>query len=272
MQHLFKGMPRSRRLLDLLALVVLLSYAGLAWTTERGSGLDPVWDAAQARGTLRVAIDVGIRPFSDLRDGEIVGYDADLAQAIAERLGLEVVFVPTGFDGLYDTLISDRADLIASALPYSPAQGYRARFSQIYFDAGLMLLTHHNSRIGSPDDLPGRRVGVALGSAADGLARGFLREGIALDLKNDYETSRAAIADLRNGQLDAVIVDHIDALGAVQATPDLQIAAPLSSVPYVLALPLAATRLEAEVNRALEQLRTEGFLEELNRRWMRENL
>ena len=262
---------RVNAMRDLVALLVLLGYALLAWAVRPGSdgpALDAVLAAARARGTLRVAVDVGFRPFADQVDGSLVGYDIELAQAVAAQLGLTAEFVPTGYDALYDTLTSGRADMIASALPYAPEQGYRARFSSVYFDVGQLLVTPAGSPVGSAAELAGRRVGVALGSDADALARRMASDG-AFTLRSSYDDPAAALADLRAGQLDAVIADAVAARSAVQGAPGLRIAAALSSEPLVLGMPRAAFQLEAEVNQALEDLRQAGLFEQLNARWLR---
>ena len=262
---------RMNAIRDLIAVSVLLSYALLAWAVRPGPdslALDAVLAAARARGTLRVAVDVGFRPFADQVDGAIVGYDIELAQAVAAELGLVAEFVPTGYDALYDTLTSGRADVIASALPYAPEQGYRARFSSIYFDAGQLLVTPDDSPISSASALGGRRVGVALGSDADALARRMASDG-GFTLRSSYDDPADAFAELRAGRLDAVIADAVAARSAVQGVPGLRIAAALSSEPLVLGMPRAAFQLEAEVNRALEELRQAGLFEQLNARWLR---
>jgi polar amino acid transport system substrate-binding protein len=255
---------------DLVAVAILLAYAWLIWGAEGGAGgggpaLDRVWAAAQARGTLRVAVDVGYRPFVDRRDGQIIGYDVDLARAVAQQLGLRAEFVPVGFDALYSALVSGQADLVASGLPYAPEEGERARFSSFYFDAGQVLLTAEGAHIAGAADLVGQRVGVALGSDADALARRL----VGIDLRSTYDEPGQAIAELRAGRLDAVICDNVSALAAVQSSAGLRIAAALSSQPYALAVPASAFQLQAEVNRALDALRAEGIFEQLNSRWLR---
>ncbi len=264
-------LDKLRPRLDLLAAAILLLYALLAWSAEGGQGgaaLDPVLADARARGTLRVAVDVGFRPFADQVDGRLVGYDIALAEAVAAKLGLRAEFVPTGFDALYDSLTSGRADLIASALPYAPDQGFRARFSRLYFDAGQVLVVPEASSIAGPADLRGRSVGVALGSDADALARRMAADG-GLELRSGYDEPAQALADLRAGRLDAVITDSVAALTAAQASPGLRIAAALTAEPIALAMPRAAFQLEAEVNRALDELRAEGFFDDLSRAWLR---
>ncbi len=265
-------LPWQRNLITLVASLIVVGYAWLAWSATSGQGgptLDRVWADAQVRGSLRVAVDVGFRPFVDQIDGMFTGYDVELTRAIADRMGLRAEFVPTGYDALYDVLVSGRADLVASALPYAPEQGFRARFSSVYFDGGQMLLVPNAGAISGTRDLAGRRVGVALGSDADALARRLALSIPTLDLRSTYDEPAEAIADLRLGRLDAVITDNVAALTAVQQAPGLQIAEALTFDPYVIAMPRAAFQLEAEVNRALEALRAEGFLDALNERWFR---
>lgn len=261
---------RAKAIGELLALLILLSYAWLAWSASSasgGPGLDPVLAGARARGTLRVAVDVGFRPFADQVGERLVGYDIELAEAVAARLGLRAEFVPTGFDALYDSLTSGRADLIASALPYAPEQGFRARFSSVYFDVGQLLIVPEGSPVSAVDDLAGRTVGVALGSDADALAR-RLAPTAGFTLRSVYDEPAAAFADLAAGRLDAVIAEGVAARSAVGGG-GLRIAAALSYEPLVLGMPRAAFQLEAEVNRALEELRAEGFFAELDAKWLR---
>jgi polar amino acid transport system substrate-binding protein len=269
--------PPSRhallRGLDLAAVLTLCVYAWLAIGASGGGAggpaLDPIWQAARQRGTLRVAVDLGFRPFADQIGGQPAGYDIDLARAVAAKLGLGVELVPTGYDALYDSLTSGRADLIASALPYAPEQGYRARFSSFYFDDGQVLVVPQGSPVTGAQDLAGLRLGVPLGSDADALARRLATATPSITLRSSYDTPGEALAALRAGQLDAALVDNVAALTATQASPGLRIAAALSSEPLALAVPARAFQLHAEVNRALAELRADGLFERLNARWFR---
>lgn len=265
-----KGIPAPmnqwRRRLDGLALVILLAYGWLAWSVQSGSTpIDPIYAEVVQRGVLRVAVDPGYRPFVEDRDGVLVGFDIDLTRALAAELGVEAIFVRSGFDALYDQLTSRQADLIASALPYAPEQGYRARFSQPYFDGGLMLLARADSAITSLSDLRGRPLGVLLGSEGDALARRFALTTPVILYEADDEA--VLIAALRSGAIDALILDHVAALG-ILSSGDFRIVAALSYEPYVLAMPASAFQLELAINRALQRLEQRGTLTELRQRWM----
>ncbi|MCS6840130.1 MAG: ABC transporter substrate-binding protein [Roseiflexus sp.] len=266
---------RSRwRWLDSAALMILVGYVALALSAHTGvqvagQGLDPVWAGVQQRRTLRVAVDLGFYPFTWMEDGQPVGYDIDLARAIASHLGVQVEFVPSSLDSIYDDLAARRADIAISALPYAPEFGWRARFSQFYFDAGQMLVVWSGSPIASEADLAGRVVGVALGSDADTLARRRLAEGSSFTLRPDYDAPEDALAALQRGEIDAAIVDRPAALMAIARAPELRVVQALTFEPYVIAVAPEAYRLHEAVNQALDALRAKGFFEEAQRKWFR---
>ncbi len=258
---------------DSAALAVLLAYGLLAIATQLGwqiggQGPDPVWAAARERGSLRVAVEFGYYPFSWFQNGEPNGYDIDLARAVAQKLGLRAEFVPSNLDSIYDDLATHKADIAASALPYAPEQGWRAGFSTFYFNAGLVLVVQQGASITGVEGLAGRRLGVALGTDADTYARQFAATHPSVDVHSAYDTPAEAFADMRRGQLDAVIADNAAALIDLGQTPGLQTVGPaLTLEPYAIAMPGEAYQLRDAVNRALESLRQEGFFERNGTAW-----
>ena len=256
-----------------MALLVLLIYGLIAAATQLGwqiggQGPDPVWAGAQERGTLRVAVEFGYYPFSWLRNGEPSGYDIDLARAVAQELGLRAEFVPSNLDSIYDDLATHRADIAVSALPYAPEQGWRASFSTFYFNAGLVLVVPQGAKIAGVEGLAGCRLGVALGTDADTYARQLAAAHPGVAVRSGYDTPAAAFADLRRGQLDAVIADNAAALIDLGHTPGLQTVGPaLTLEPYAIAMPSEAYQVRDAVNRALENLRQEGFFERNGAAW-----
>jgi ABC-type amino acid transport substrate-binding protein len=261
------------RRLDLLAAGVLIAYALLAISTQLGAhvggqGLDPVWAAAKQRGTLRVGIDFGFYPFSGIEQDQPVGYDVDLARAVAGKLGLRAEFVYSGLDSIYADLASRKVDLAASALPYAPEQGWRASFSTFYFNAGQVLVVREGAPISGLEQLGGRTIGAPLGSDADTYARKLALADPTITLRSNYDTPTEVLAELRLGRLDAAIVDNASALIDLGHQPGLRALNPaLTLEPYVLAVPVEAYQLHSEVNRALDELRREGFFEEIGKKW-----
>ncbi|HJZ48759.1 MAG TPA: ABC transporter substrate-binding protein [Roseiflexaceae bacterium] len=267
------ALPNHVRRLDILAAAVLLAYAILATVTQLGAsvagqGPDPVWAAARQRGALRVAVDFGYYPFSGVENGQPIGYDIDLARAVAQKLGLAVEFVPSNLDSIYDDLTNHKADMAASALPYAPEQGWRASFSTFYFNAGQVLVVPDQSPIAGQDQLAGHTLGAPLGSDADTFARKLAAANHTITLRSGYDTPAAALTDLRRGKIDAAIVDNASALSDLGHRPGLKTVGPaLTLEPYVLAVPIEAYQLHDAINHALEDLRKEGFFEQNGKKW-----
>lgn len=263
---------RHIRKLDLLACAVLLGYAMVAFSTQSGVsisglGLDPVFAGVQQRDTLRVAVDLGFYPFSDLQNDELVGYDIDLARAIGDKMGLRVEFVPTTVEAVYEDLSNGKADIAASALPYAPHQGWRVTFSEFYFNAGQVLVVRKNTSITGQDQLSNLTIGASLGSDADTYARNLAVRDSSIVVRSEYDLPAEVIDDLRSDVLDAVIVDNATALSAIGRYNDLKMAEALTLEPYVIVLPREAFLLRERVNQALEDLRDEGFFESNGYKW-----
>ena len=142
--------------------IVLLLVAGALVLLTRAREDDGTLERVQATGELRVGLDASFPPFESLdANGNIVGYDADLARAIARALGAEPVFVNIGFDGLYDALQADRVDVVISGLPYDPRRTQDVIYSQPYFNAGQVLVVRADDETfsdpgpGTPDPIAG---------------------------------------------------------------------------------------------------------------------
>jgi ABC-type amino acid transport substrate-binding protein len=259
---------RSRYLFDLLALVVLLTY-GWSINRTRSGAADPVWTNITERGVLRVGSEPGVRPFAEQQGNSWTGYDVELVNEIGRRLGLEVSWQAVGYDALYDTLAAGQVDLLASALPLAPEQGWRARFSNAYLDAGQVLVVPAVSAIKTEADLAGHTAAAALGSEGDTLLRRLKQSSPTIVPRTTYDTPDAALDALRRGNVDAVITDSISALPLVQQDRRFVIARGLTFEPYVLAMPVGAYQLQANVDRVLGELRDEGFFDRLNAKWFR---
>lgn len=254
------------------ALVLLVAVAVLAAIgTQRGPGRgrDETWARCQREGLLRVGMDASYPPFEVEVDGQFQGYDVDMAQEIGRRLGLEVTFANTNFDGLYDALASGRVDILISALPYDRKMP-DVRYTGGYFNAGQVLVTRRDDeRIKSHKDLGGYRVGVEMGSMAHQEAR-RLREQERISLTIETGQSSDEVLDLLQvGQVDVVVVDMVTARVALRDRPDLVIRGnPLTDESFVIAVRRDSPELYAAVNGILDVLRGEGWLDALADRWL----
>ncbi|MGC8826932.1 MAG: substrate-binding periplasmic protein [Anaerolineae bacterium] len=197
-----------------LALVVLIL---LLWAVLAQGGplsRDRTWERIHAEGVLRVGLDASFPPFEmiDPETSEIYGFDVDLAGALAAELGVRAEFLNIGFDSLYDQLLAGRFDAVISALPVDYTWTEDVRYSEPYFQAGLVLVTTRAlaSTIQRPEDLVGRRAAVEWGSEGDAFIRQLEREQGQVEVLA-VGSPAEALGTVRAGEADACLVDAVSA-------------------------------------------------------------
>ncbi len=259
----------GRIIITLIAIMLVVPFLGfLSDIHNEGRVHDPTWERVQKSGTLRVGMDAGVPPFAMPGNGEIQGFDADLARDLANRLGVQVAIVNTPSDALYDALLTGRVDALIAALPVTPEFRRDVAYSAPYVEMGERAIVRAGSDIRAPADLANRRVGAELGSDGDLAARTLARH-LPIRLHSDYDSGDAALADLRTGALDAVVLDGIAARHTAATDPALvMLPEPVLSNGYVIATKQDAPMLTANLGRALDAARMAGLLTQLEARWL----
>lgn len=254
------------RLLSNLAIIVLLALiVVIVWLGQQRTP-DRYLEKVQASGVLRVGVDPSYPPFETVKDGNIEGYDAELARAIAADLGLgvKVEFVSLALDTLYDALAAEKVDMLISALPFVYERQRDVRYSVSYYQAGQVLVGRAaDGGIRSVAELGGKQVGVELGSNADTEARRLARTTVVgMKLKSSYQTPTEAMDALTRGELDAAITDNTSAQAYMRAHPGTIaiLSPPITDEPYVVAMPAKAEELAVRVNATIARLRASGEL------------
>lgn len=259
--------PGHLPVLALLGLAVIVA-GWLVWPRVRPI-TDPTWERVQREGVLRVGLDPTYPPFGYYDEaGKIVGYDVDLARALAARLGLRVELVPVHFDGLYDALAAGRADVLISALPFDPRRTKDVLYSPPYFQAGQVIVARADEgAVNGARDLAGRRVAVEWGSSGDVQLRRLEGRGVKAQVVR-FETPEAALAALKQTQVDVALVDAVSAYHFVNPNGDFKvIQPPLTDEPYVMAFRADSPALWDTLNRTLAKLSADGYLHQLLTRW-----
>ncbi len=260
--------PKHRPVALIVSILVLGVIGSWLFSQLLGGDDDQTWEHIQQTGAWRVGMDPSFPPF-DLLDseGNPMGYDVDLARAIAARWGIQVEIVATGFDGLTDALMAGRIDSVISALPHDPRLTADLSYSSSYFEAGVRLAVIESSPISSVADLAGKRLAVEWGSNGDAEARRLQRDEPLIQ-RHTFSTPQEALGALLNGEADGILVDGVtlrqmqaDGAGIVAVGPALE------STPYVIAMPLGATMLQEEINAVLADFVATGFLDTLEIRW-----
>jgi polar amino acid transport system substrate-binding protein len=227
------------------------------------------WQRIQSTGTLRVGLDPTYPPFETADDGELRGIDVDLARALGRELDLDVEFVYFGYDGLYDALVSEQADVLISALVIRSDQTRDFAYSEPYFNAGqLLAVSRQNADIGAMEDLTGRTLAVELGAQGHVIATEWERQLPDLAIE-PYQTPDEALEAVARGQTDAALVDAISARLYLAQNDSLRLLNPPVTVePFVMVVRKDDERLLQELDAALGTLEDNGQLQSIIERHM----
>ena len=171
----------------------------------------PAASAASAPATASrvylVGTDAAHAPFeSQDEKGQIVGFDIDIVSAIAQKAGIEVKFVNTPWEGIFNALNQGDRDLLVSSITITDARRNSMDFSAPYFDAHQLIAVKANSKASRFDDLKRLKVGVQNGTTGDE-AVSKLQGKNSADIKR-FESTPLALKELEAGGVDAVVADN----------------------------------------------------------------
>jgi polar amino acid transport system substrate-binding protein len=218
--------------------------------------------------TVRVATDATWPPFEmvDETSKEIIGFDIDLMNAIAEKENLTIEFVNVGFDPLLAGMAQCQYDAAISAMTITEERKQSMLFSNPYFAAGQVVTVRADeTAITGKDSLSGKSVGAQIGTT--GAIEGAKIAGATV---KTYDTVDLAFQDLMNGQVDAVIADNPLALGFIGQNSDrLKTAGEVfTAEDYGIAVCNQNQELLEKINRGLAAVEQDGLIEELTTKWI----
>lgn len=222
---------------------------------------------SQQSDALIVATDAAFPPFEiiDEETKEIIGFDIDLMNAIAEKAGLEIEYKNVAWDPLLAGMADCQYDMAISAMTITADRAEQFSFSDPYINAGQIVVVQiSNETINGPEDLVGKTVGAQIGTTGS-----MEIEAIADTTLKVYDTYELAMLDLANGQVDAVVADYPLAVSYVNKYSDtLKVVGDVfTDENYGIAFCKDNNELIAQVNAALAELIDEGYVQELVIKW-----
>ena len=214
-----------------------------------------------AGGKLVMATNAEFPPY-EFHDGDkIVGIDAEIAQAIADELGMELEIEDIAFDSIIPEIVSGKADMALAGMTVTEDRKASVDFSDTYATASQMIIVKEDSEIAGPDDLKGVTVGVQLGTTGDIYVSDLEADGTTVER---YNKGFEAVQALSQGNIDAVVIDGEPAKTFVSETEGLKILDEAFTVEeYAIAVKKGNTELLDKVNGALETLKDNGTLDEI---------
>lgn len=225
--------------------------------------------APQQQATLvRVATDATWPPFQSVDEAskEIVGFDIDLMNAIAEKEDLQIEYINVAWDPLLAGIAGCQFDAAISAMTITEERRAQFLFSEPYLNAGQIIAVRaDDTRISSLSDLAGLTAGAQMGTT--GAIEIENHGGITL---RPYDSVDLAYLDLINGQIDAVVADYPTAVEFVNSFGGRlkTVGEVFTDEYYGIAVCKDNTELLEKINRGLAAVKAEGLIEELEQKWL----
>jgi len=256
----------------------LLAGAGatlLATPAIRSARADTL-EEAKKRGTLIIGTEAAYVPYEFFKDGKIIGYDPDIANLMAPKIGVKAEFIDTQWSGIIPALYARKFDCIISAMTITKERAEKVLFSMPYADAGnVVLLRAGETGIKTAEDLSAKTVGVQLGSAAAGIIKGFEAKLTAAgkagyaDVKQ-YEHYPEAYQDLLNKRIDAVVNSRSTMMVVMRDAPGkFRMIPGITDITayFGMAFRKEDAALRDFVNTELAAMKQDGTLAKLQKQW-----
>jgi ABC-type amino acid transport substrate-binding protein len=266
-----------------LALVLGLALAGCGDDEESGGGGEATstpaaevekFDAGtplgdiQEKGEIAIGVKYDVPPFgfNNPSSGKVEGFDVDLGQAIADKLGVEPKFIEAISDNRIPFLQDGTADVILSPMTINEERVGQIEFSDPYYIAkGRILVKEDNSEITGVDSLGGKNVCTALGSTYEATLKDQAPDA-KLKLVDSYSE---CLESLQNGSVDAISTDDVILTGMIIQDDTLKLVGDeLSQEPYGAGIKKGNTELQEFVNGVFSEYKDDGRYDETYEKWV----
>ncbi len=209
-------------------------------------------------GVLRMGTNATFPPYEYVdENNEVAGIDADIAAAIADKLGMELEITDMAFDSLIPALQSDTIDIVLAGMTVDPERAESVNFTDSYATGVQVIIVPEGSDIASPDDLEGKNIGVQTGTTGDL----YCTDDYGQEFVKQFDNGPLAVAALLNGQVDCVVIDNEPAKNYVAANEGLKILdTAFANEDYAAALAKEDTELYEQVNTAIQELKEDGTI------------
>ena len=211
------------------------------------------------------------RPFEyhDEKTNKVIGYDIDVAEAIAKKIGVPLVIQEMQFTGLIPSLQNGQADFVIAAMYITPARREIVDFAEPYMDTGMIVVVRKDdTAIKGPNDLKGKTVGVKAGATSEKVVQEMNEKGAKITIKSYKETVDHNL-DLQNGRLDAAVNDLLNQLEYNKTNPALKVVGePFTKAQLGIAVKKGDKELLDLINVVLKELKASGESEKMYKKWL----
>lgn len=267
-------MKKALSLMTAAALVLSLAACGSTASSEAASSDAASSEAASSEaasetetaelstvepGKLIMSTNAAFPPYEMTTDsGEFEGIDIETAQAIADKLGLELQIDDMDFDAALLAVQQGKSDMVMAGVTVTDERQNVMDFTDSYATGIQSIIVKEDSDIASVDDLAGKKIGTQRGTT------GYLYCSDDFGDENvvAYDDGLTAVQMLNNGQVDCVVIDNVPAKEFVAANPGLKLLdTAYVEEDYAIGVGKGNTELKDAINTALEELKADGTLQ-----------
>ncbi len=251
----------------LLALTMVFAFAACGSSDDTSS--DDVADVPAevttvTEGKLTMATNAYFQPYEYYDGDKIVGIDAEIADAIAKKLGLELVISDMAFDSIITAVNAGSADFGLAGMTVTDERKKEVDFSISYANGVQVIIVKEGSKITNVDDLyadgAAYKVGVQLGTTGDI----YSTDDFGDELVTSYTTGNEAVNALLKGDVDCVIIDNEPAKAFVKNNKGLEILeTTYADEDYAACIKKGNTALLNAVDKAISELIEDGTIDSI---------
>ena len=243
-----------------LAITVVLMAACFVGCGSSSDSKDGGKIETVTEGKLTMATNAEFPPYEYYEGEKVVGIDAEVAEKIAEKLGLELEIKDVSFDSIIPGVQSGKYDMGMAGMTVTDERKRSVNFSDSYATGIQSVIVKEDSKIASIDDLKGKKIGVQTATTGDIYASDDCGE----DNVKRYENGAAAVAALTANKVDCVIIDNEPAKSYVEANKGLKILDTEYAVEdYAICFSKDSEELQKKVNDALNELKKDGSIQKI---------
>jgi len=266
-------MKKHKKIIGIFSLLVLFMFLVTGCgqsSTNKTAVKESHIDQIKKAGKLVLATG-DYRPFEyhDEKTNKMVGYDIDLAAAIAKKIGVPLEVKEMQFTSLIPTLQNGQADLVIAAMYITDERKKVVDFADSYMDTGMVLVVKSgDTTIKSIQDLDGKVVGVKAGATSEKVAQDLKAKGANITIKS-YKETVDYLLDMENGRIDACINDLLNQLEYNKTHQNVKIVGtPFTKASLGIAVKQGDKELLDVVNSVLKEMKENGENEKLYQKWL----
>lgn len=213
-----------------------------------------------------VGTDAAYAPFESQNEkGEIVGMTIDMLSAVAQKAGVEIKFVNTPWEGIFNSLQQGDRDILASSITITDERKQTMDFTNPYFDAYQLIAVKANSKVSKFDDLKKLKVGVQTGTTGDEVVT--KQQGKNSTNIKRFESTPLALKELEAGGVDAVVADNGVVINYVTNNPGAKFKTvsdkAFAPEQYGFAVKKGNAELLEKLNKGLADIKADGSYDKI---------